>query len=129
MTSLCRSAASVIVTSLSCDATVSVRHVNDRDVINTNKSCHSLRQVLVFDEQKFNVADANHDGFLSEDEFYDFVHPQNTKTLSDIEINKIMLEYDNDSDGKITKEEYKLFMGDDEEHGKYWPVSRILELA
>ena len=61
------------------------------------------------------MSDANRDGVLNKDEFYNFVHPQNIKLLSDIETKKTMFDLDHDKDRKISFNEYKLYMGDVEQ--------------
>ena len=57
-------------------------------------------------QEKFNIADADKDGQLSEKEFSVFVHPDRHEEMLQHLIRDQLSRYDKDSDGKISFEEY-----------------------
>ena len=54
----------------------------------------------------FQLADENRDGFLSREEFADFLHPEETPRMRVIVIDETMEDMDKDHDGFVTVEEY-----------------------
>lgn len=53
----------------------------------------------------FNELDADHSGYLDENEVYNFLHYLNPEKATHEEAQKIIAKYDADKDGKLTQEE------------------------
>ena len=58
------------------------------------------------DHLKFNAADKNKDGSLDEQEYVAFEFPYDFEHMHDIEMNRAMKDYDKNSDGFVTLEEF-----------------------
>jgi Ca2+-binding EF-hand superfamily protein len=76
-------------------------------VLNTTFTyAEEQRSELTIQEQKhvamadalFKSSDANHDGFITKSEFYDYYTQHNTKSFKELDVNK---------DGKLTPEELR----------------------
>lgn len=58
------------------------------------------------DERRFKKADQDNDGYLSKDEFADFLHPEDAEHMRDVVVEETMEDIDKDKDGQISLEEY-----------------------
>lgn len=63
-------------------------------------------EMLVRDEQRFKLADKEHDMKLNEEEFSAFLHPENHDHMKGIVVNETLQDIDKDKDGSISLEEY-----------------------
>ena len=56
------------------------------------------------DENRFNAADKDKSGFLSKDEFLDFLHPEDGGAhMRDVVIHETIADIDKDGDGLVEK--------------------------
>ena len=63
------------------------------------------------DKAKWFYLDKDGDQVLSHEEFQKFLRPEDDEGLRKIEINSIISEYDENNDGKISKDEYLKMTG------------------
>uniref|UniRef100_A0A0A9WL96 Reticulocalbin-3 n=1 Tax=Lygus hesperus TaxID=30085 RepID=A0A0A9WL96_LYGHE len=74
------------------------------------------------DLRRWHAADSNGDNNLTKDEFFAFLHPEETPRLRDLVVLETIESIDKDKDGKISLSEYTrdLFQGEDEEEQPEW---------
>ncbi|CAG0914851.1 unnamed protein product [Notodromas monacha] len=82
----------------------------------------SYAEMLRKDKRRWEKADSNADGNLSEEEFASFLHPEESEALQDIVVLEAMEDIDKDKDGQITVEEYisDMYHGDAGEAEPEW---------
>ncbi len=80
--------------------------------------------MISLDKEKFERADSNQDGGLSQEEFNAFLHPYNFEDMRDLELKEVLIDYDKNKDGTINLEE---FLGDGE--GESFGEHTVLQVA
>ena len=63
------------------------------------------------DKEKFQAADKDGDGKHNVQEFSAYLHPYDYEYMHDVELDRIIQEYDRDSDGTISLGEYSRARG------------------
>jgi Ca2+-binding EF-hand superfamily protein len=58
------------------------------------------------DEDRFRAADSDGDGRLNVQEFSAYLHPYDYEYMHDIELDRVMQDYDMNKDGDISLNEY-----------------------
>lgn len=58
------------------------------------------------DRKRWDKADQDNDGYLTIEEFTDFLHPEESNFMKDLVIEETIEDIDKDNDGKISKAEY-----------------------
>lgn len=76
----------------------------DKDEIALNEP--ELFSELNEDEKRFQAADKNADGVLTQDEFFAFSHPEDHNTMWDLLVSASLKEKDKDGDGRLSLDEY-----------------------
>lgn len=66
----------------------------------------SYKQMMTRDRRRWSVADVDRDEALNKEEFFAFLHPEETGHMRDIVVVETMEDIDKDKDGKISLEEY-----------------------
>ncbi|XP_022338893.1 calumenin-B-like isoform X2 [Crassostrea virginica] len=79
---------------------------SDDDPNEEDSSTFSYKDMIERDERRWKAADKDNDGFLSKEEFADFLHPEEAEHMRDIVVKETMEDIDKDKDGFISLEEY-----------------------
>lgn len=80
--------------------------VEDKDDIYDTHRNLTYEQMKNRERKRFLLADEDHDGFLSREEFAAFLHPEEIPRMRVIVIDETMEDMDKDQDGFVTLEEY-----------------------
>lgn len=72
----------------------------------TNEDTKTYQDMMRRDRRRWQLADQNHDGSLSRDEFTDFLHPEEAPHMHSVVIDETLEDMDRDKDGKISLAEY-----------------------
>lgn len=79
---------------------------SDDDPNEEDSSTFSYKDMIQRDERRWKTADKDNDGFLTKEEFADFLHPEEAEHMRDIVVKETMEDIDKDKDGYISLEEY-----------------------
>lgn len=79
---------------------------SDDDPNEEDSSTFSYKDMIQRDERRWKTADKDNDGFLTKEEFADFLHPEEAEHMRDIVVKETMEDIDKDKDGFISLEEY-----------------------
>jgi len=76
----------------------------------------SYQQMEARDNRRWLLADLDHDGELTKEEFQAFLHPEDVDHMRDIVVTETLEDIDKDGDGKINMEEYigDMYRGDED---------------
>ena len=66
----------------------------------------SYKKMEERDQRRWNLADQDHDGELSREEFKSFLHPEDADHMRDIVVTETLEDIDKDGDGRINESEY-----------------------
>ncbi|KAJ0001094.1 hypothetical protein NQD34_006114 [Periophthalmus magnuspinnatus] len=66
----------------------------------------TYRTMLSRDERRFKVADRNHDGIATREEFTAFLHPEEYDYMKDMVVQETVEDIDKNGDGKVDMQEY-----------------------
>ncbi|XP_033826685.2 LOW QUALITY PROTEIN: reticulocalbin-3 [Periophthalmus magnuspinnatus] len=66
----------------------------------------TYRTMLSRDERRFKVADRNHDGIATREEFTAFLHPEEYDYMKDVVVQETVEDIDKNGDGKVDMQEY-----------------------
>ena len=85
----------------------------------------SYRKMEERDQRRWNLADLDHNGELSREEFQSFLHPEDADHMRDIVITETLEDIDRDGDGRINVDEY---IGDMYKEGEEGSEGESIEL-
>ncbi|XP_052709114.1 calumenin-like isoform X3 [Crassostrea angulata] len=88
---------------------------SDDDPNEEDSSTFSYKDMIQRDERRWKTADKDNDGFLTKEEFADFLHPEEAEHMRDIVVKETMEDIDKDKDGFISLEEYIADIYDEED--------------
>lgn len=82
----------------------------------------SYKSMLRRDRRRWSVADQNGDDSLTKDEFFSFLHPEETGHMRDIVVLETLEDVDKDKDGKVSLQEYigDMYRGEEGEPEPEW---------
>ncbi|CAH1786224.1 unnamed protein product [Owenia fusiformis] len=81
--------------------------LDDQDMnAEEDSESYNYKDMIKRDERRFERADKNGDGALDQEEFADFLHPEEAPHMRDIVVEETIEDIDKDKDGKISLAEY-----------------------
>jgi len=78
----------------------------ENEVAHEEEHGFSYRKMEERDQRRWNLADLDHNGELSREEFQSFLHPEDADHMRDIVITETLEDIDRDGDGRINVDEY-----------------------
>ncbi|KAK2143849.1 hypothetical protein LSH36_807g00115 [Paralvinella palmiformis] len=80
--------------------------INEDEETSDEDDSYSYKEMMNRDKRRWEKADKDGDGFLTKEEFADFLHPEDAEHMRDIVIQETIEDIDKDKDGYISIDEY-----------------------
>jgi len=99
--------------------------LDNSDMADDEENGFSYKEMEARDNRRWLLADVDHDGELTKQEFQAFLHPEHADHMRDIVVTETFEDIDKDKDGKISMEEYigDMYHGGEGEEEPDWVAS------